>query len=144
MGDPRVLGADTPELRLSGEEAALLWPGVRAWAETLRDHGATRKLERLRPALGAWQFVARAWELRQTEGGGFAGETPNRHGQGALEPLAGDGWISTAEAAQVSGLSPQWIRALARRQELEARRVGREWLLSPAAVRDLAARRTAS
>jgi excisionase family DNA binding protein len=40
-----------------------------------------------------------------------------------------DGWISTAQAAQLSGYADAHIRTLARRGYIEAEQIGRDWLI---------------
>jgi len=44
------------------------------------------------------------------------------------EPIA-EGWIGMAEAAELSGYSPAYVRQLANRGRVEARKVGRDWLI---------------
>lgn len=43
------------------------------------------------------------------------------------EPLRG--WIDTKEAAEVTGYSAVYVRLLARNGRVEARKVGRDWLI---------------
>jgi excisionase family DNA binding protein len=45
-------------------------------------------------------------------------------------------FISVTEASSRSGLSPAWVRRLVQRGEIEGVKVGRNWLVSEAALRD--------
>ena len=40
-----------------------------------------------------------------------------------------DGWITTTEAAEITGYSIAYMRQLANRGRIEARKVGRDWLI---------------
>lgn len=46
----------------------------------------------------------------------------------------GEGWITTAEAAEVTGYHPEHVQRLARQGRVEAQKVGRSWLIN---LRDL-------
>lgn len=41
-----------------------------------------------------------------------------------------EGWLSTKEAAELTGYSEAYIRRLARRARLEARKVATDWLIN--------------
>jgi excisionase family DNA binding protein len=43
-------------------------------------------------------------------------------------------WLNTTEAAELTGYSQAYMRMLARRGEVEARKVGRDWLLNRQAL----------
>jgi len=45
------------------------------------------------------------------------------------EPII-EGWTNTTEAAAVTGFSPVYVRILARNGNIEARKVGRDWLVN--------------
>jgi excisionase family DNA binding protein len=40
------------------------------------------------------------------------------------------GWIDTAEAAELSGYTRVHVRRLAKDEKIEARKVGRDWLIN--------------
>jgi excisionase family DNA binding protein len=40
-----------------------------------------------------------------------------------------DGWINTTEAAALTGYTQAYMRRLARTGQIEARKVGRDWLV---------------
>ncbi|WP_369045149.1 helix-turn-helix domain-containing protein [Sinomonas sp. P10A9] len=44
-------------------------------------------------------------------------------------------WVSAKEAAKRNGCSVEYMRRIARRGQVPARRAGREWLIDPEAVR---------
>jgi excisionase family DNA binding protein len=138
-----LLGEGGPELRVPPELAALLWPVVHAHARELEVRGATDRLRPLLPLLRAWSFVAGEANVRRASG--FRSKATN----GIDDPLAADflrgegDWLSTEQAAAAVGCSRQWVAVLARRGEIEARRVGNRWVISPAAVVEARKRRTA-
>ena len=41
-----------------------------------------------------------------------------------------EGWINTIEAAQLTGYSQAYVRQLARKGQVEARKVSRDWLIN--------------
>ena len=41
-----------------------------------------------------------------------------------------DGWVTIAQAAELSGYSPAYVRQLAYRGRIDARKVGRDWLIN--------------
>jgi excisionase family DNA binding protein len=41
--------------------------------------------------------------------------------------MAKDDWITTKEAAEISGYHVDYIRKLIKRKEIEARKFGRDW-----------------
>jgi excisionase family DNA binding protein len=45
-----------------------------------------------------------------------------------VEPIA-KGWLGTGEAAAVTGYVPAYLRRLAGQGRIEARKVGRDWLI---------------
>ena len=45
------------------------------------------------------------------------------------EPIA-EGWITTDEAAILAGYVPAYLRRLAGQGQIEARKVGRDWLIN--------------
>ncbi|MBN1815440.1 MAG: helix-turn-helix domain-containing protein [Anaerolineae bacterium] len=45
-----------------------------------------------------------------------------------VEPI-NDGWITTDEAQELTGYSIAYLRRLANRGDIEARKVGRDWLI---------------
>lgn len=45
------------------------------------------------------------------------------------EPIT-EGWMTVAEAATLTGYSPAYLRGLASRGRVEARKVGRDWLIA--------------
>ena len=45
------------------------------------------------------------------------------------EPLA-EGWLTTAEARALAGYSVAYLRRLVNRGDIEARKVGRDWLIN--------------
>jgi excisionase family DNA binding protein len=40
-----------------------------------------------------------------------------------------EGWVTTTEAAEITGYSITYMRQLANRDRIEARKVGRDWLI---------------
>ena len=138
-----LLGDGGPELRIPGEEAAMLWPVVREYARDLERKGSTTRLRRLRPLLVQWQYAAGRWALAQAEGHAFPGEFPNGNPDLEQGSLSEAQWLSTAEAERVTGLSRQWLCQLARRGEVESRRIGRGWAIAAASAAELAERRRA-
>jgi excisionase family DNA binding protein len=46
-----------------------------------------------------------------------------------------DGWLTTDEAAEMTGYSTVYIRQLARRGSIEARKAGRDWLIGEDSIR---------
>jgi excisionase family DNA binding protein len=50
------------------------------------------------------------------------------------DPLTIGELISLAEAAQLSGLSPKYLRDIAERGRLRAKKIGRNWVTTIAAV----------
>ena len=53
------------------------------------------------------------------------------------EPAAG--WVTTDEAQMLVGYSRPYLRQLANRGRIEARKVGRDWLIERASVLELKA-----
>ena len=49
------------------------------------------------------------------------------------EPLA-EGWISVQDGAELVGYSAVYVRLLARQARIEARKVGRDWLIERASL----------
>jgi len=49
------------------------------------------------------------------------------------EPIA-EGWVNTREAAQLTGYTVAYMRQLAIKGRIEARRVGRDWLIERASL----------
>ena len=49
-------------------------------------------------------------------------------------PGIGDEWVTTEEAARLSGYSQAYMRQLAQRGRVPARKVGRDWLLNRVAL----------
>lgn len=49
------------------------------------------------------------------------------------EPIA-EGWVNTTTAAEITGFSTVYIRILAHRERIEARKVGRDWLIDRASL----------
>jgi hypothetical protein len=45
-----------------------------------------------------------------------------------VEPIA-EGWINTGQAQELTGYSVAYLRRLANRGDVEARKVGRDWLI---------------
>ena len=41
-----------------------------------------------------------------------------------------DGWLTTRGAAELSGYSAKYLRRLARQGRIDARKVGRDWLIN--------------
>lgn len=41
-----------------------------------------------------------------------------------------EGWLTTKGAAELSGYSVKYLRRLARQGRIEARKIGRDWLVS--------------
>jgi excisionase family DNA binding protein len=60
----------------------------------------------------------------------------------SIDPLTVGELISLAEAAELSGFSPNYLRDIARNGRLRAKKVGRDWLTTVAAVEEY--RRTRS
>jgi excisionase family DNA binding protein len=108
-------GPDGP-LLLPNPVARLVWPAVKQYLEDLRDRGAIDTLRAAAPALNRWeQLVLHADGFpRETVGGNSGDGTSSSSHE----------WISTDEAAERLGVSPQWVRALARRGDLQSRTVG--------------------
>jgi excisionase family DNA binding protein len=52
------------------------------------------------------------------------------------DPLTIGELIGLAEAAQLSGLSPTYLRDIARNGRLKAKKVGRDWLTTLAAIEE--------
>jgi excisionase family DNA binding protein len=48
--------------------------------------------------------------------------------------LAVGEWVNTAEGAELTGLSVDYVRRLARAGRIEARKVGRDWLIERASL----------
>lgn len=126
-----LLGDDGPELRVPAHLAASLWPVLREHFRELERRGATRRMEELKPLLTDWQLVAGRWALRQRPR--FPGEVP----QGNADPLGGlsscddeQDWITTTDAAAMTGRSRQWVGARLRSGDVEGYRGGREWMVS--------------
>lgn len=46
-----------------------------------------------------------------------------------MTELKTDGWLTTAEAEASTGYGPAYLRRLANRGDIEARKVGRDWLI---------------
>ena len=47
-----------------------------------------------------------------------------------MSELIAQGWADTREAATVTGYTAAYVRQLIRRGRIEARKVGRDWLVS--------------
>jgi len=45
-----------------------------------------------------------------------------------------DGWVTTTRAAEITGYSIAYMRQLASRGRIEARKVGRDWLIERASL----------
>jgi excisionase family DNA binding protein len=50
--------------------------------------------------------------------------------------MAKDDWITTKEAAEISGYHVEYIRELIRADRIKAKKWGREWMISRASVLD--------
>lgn len=48
--------------------------------------------------------------------------------------LAASEWVNTSEGAELTGLSIDYVRRLARAGRVEARKVGRDWLIEWASL----------
>jgi len=48
--------------------------------------------------------------------------------------LVGSEWVNTTEGAELTGLSVDYVRRLARANRIEARKVGRDWLIERASL----------
>jgi excisionase family DNA binding protein len=100
----------------------------------LRDLTAEVQANGGRLAPGVYALL---WALRGAQGAGDKGfavtEAPD--GSVAGTPVSGAGIveISTAEAARRMGCSESYVRRLARSGRVPARRLGAQWLISPAA-----------
>ena len=51
------------------------------------------------------------------------------------EPVT-EGWITTEEAAKLTGYVPAYLRRLAGQGQVEARKVGRDWLINRESLLD--------
>lgn len=49
------------------------------------------------------------------------------------EPIA-EGWVDTTTAAELTGYTTAYMRILARKERIEARKVGRDWLIERASL----------
>ena len=45
-----------------------------------------------------------------------------------------DGWVTIAQAAEIAGYSRAYVRQLANRGRIDARKVGRDWLVDRAGL----------
>jgi excisionase family DNA binding protein len=45
-----------------------------------------------------------------------------------------EGWVSTREAAELTGYTTAYMRQLANRKRIEAQKVGRDWLIERASL----------
>ncbi len=55
------------------------------------------------------------------------------------EPIT-EGWVNTREAAELTGYTVVYVRQLALRDRIEARKVGRDWLINRASLLEHKAR----
>ena len=106
-----------------------LRPRVRSWVAEHQAAGATTKLDAAAPIVAHWELLA------SLERSGFADASVDGRVAGVTSPSAhGNHEIPTGEAAGMLGVSPQWIGVLVRRRELDARKVGRTWLVDRASL----------
>jgi excisionase family DNA binding protein len=89
---------------------------VKQYLEDLRDRGAIETVRAAAPTLNRWEALVLYAE-------GFPRETVGGN-RGDGTSSSSHGWISTDEAAERLGVSPQWVRTLARRGDLQSRTIG--------------------
>lgn len=120
----RIIGDTGPVVAFDRETAIELWPAIRAHAVELRNRGATARLGRIAPTLQALQ-----WLLE-----GFANETPHcapsTNGAGSNHEPTTD----AQTAADTLGVSVQHVRDLARRGDLNGRKLAGVWVIDVASV----------
>lgn len=63
-------------------------------------------------------------------------DASRRYGPDALQAVSLDRLVSLAEAGRLYGLAPAYLRNLAERGRLKAKKVGRNWLTTPGWVED--------
>lgn len=53
---------------------------------------------------------------------------------GALRKPMNEDWITTLEAAELSGYDPEHVRRLARAGKIDAKKWGQEWMISKVSI----------
>lgn len=128
-----VIGDQGPVLMLSAADCRLLLGELVLHARGLQERGQADRVDALRPLLRNLTFLRGQADLRRAS---FRMETTTVNSD-PLDGTSNQEWFSTAQAAEVTGMTRQWIAELAKRGAIEARRVGRGWAVSPSAVEQL-------
>lgn len=125
MTDPRrITIRSTPDglwLQMPVDESALDLAGLLRWANDTRVRNGRLPIPAVSVLAGALRFAARTADI--------LGSVPPR--EQVVDATAADAgqWISTAAAAAVAGIGQRAVRQRISRHQLDAQRVGRQWLV---------------
>jgi excisionase family DNA binding protein len=132
-----ILGLERPVLVLDARSASLLWPAVQAFVAEHHRLGALAKLRILESTLADWQVMVGLLEDR-----GFTDAPTGRNrvstGGNLASISGGPPKLHTAdEAAEMLGVTPQWVRKLCARGDLPASRHGGRWLIPSSSIESM-------
>lgn len=117
---------------------------VRAAAALWRSQGRPDLAAQLEVGWAQLKLAARAWDAAEEPGPAFAAETAGAKVAEPVAPSGGQDVIATKEAAEMLGVTQQWVGNLIREGTLAGRKVGSAWMVERASVDVALAARRAS